>query len=121
MTRFQVVNTCHISYLYHWQRFVPEGHVTLLHNRVVWCNLPADFNDPWDCKPSYNTELLRDEAESERHFKKNVLNNKYYETLDAFREATITFFRQIDQHVTELASLLGGGFEGCHDAPQAPH
>lgn len=67
MTRFHVVNTRHINYLYHWQRFVPDRLVTLLRDRVIWCNQPDDFNDPWDCKPSYNTEILRDEAERERH------------------------------------------------------
>lgn len=69
MTNFQVVNTHHIRRLYYWywQRFIPDRLVTLLRDRVIWCGRPADFNDPWDCKPSYNTDLLRDEAERERH------------------------------------------------------
>jgi hypothetical protein len=67
MTRFQVVSTRDIPCLYHWQRFVPERLVRLLRERVIWCSRPADFNDPWDCKPSYNTEALSDEAERERH------------------------------------------------------
>ena len=71
--------------------------------------------------PAYSPELNLIERVW-RFFKKNVLYDKYYETLDTFREATITFFRHVDQHVTELASLLGGGFEGrYHNVPQAPH
>lgn len=47
-----------------------------------------------------------------KFFKKNVLYNKYHENLKAFREATIEFFQGIGQRKAELASLLGGGFEG---------
>ncbi|NOY71941.1 MAG: hypothetical protein GXP14_06130 [Gammaproteobacteria bacterium] len=45
-------------------------------------------------------------------FKKNVLYNQYYENLDEFRKASITFFRNIEKRHDELFSLLGSGFEG---------
>lgn len=67
MTDFQVVKTHQIRHLYHWQRFDQDRLVTLLRDRVIWGSRPADFNDPWDCKPSYNTDLLHDEAERVRH------------------------------------------------------
>ena len=47
-----------------------------------------------------------------RFFKKNVLYNKYHENLNTFREASIEFFQGIGQRKKELATLLGGGFEG---------
>ena len=47
-----------------------------------------------------------------KFFKKNVLYNKYHENLKAFRDATIEFFQGIGQRKAELATLLGGGFEG---------
>ena len=47
-----------------------------------------------------------------RFFKKKVLYNKYYEDLDSFRKASITFFRKFGDYTDELESLLGGGFEG---------
>ena len=65
--------------------------------------------------PAYSPELNLIER-VRRFFKKKVLYNKYYETLDAFRKATITFFRHINQHVDQLAPLLDGGFEGHHYA-----
>ena len=47
-----------------------------------------------------------------KFFKKNVLYNRYHEDLNAFREASIEFFRAIGQRKPELKTLLGGGFEG---------
>jgi hypothetical protein len=67
MTTFESANPKRIPYLYHWQRFDPERLLTTLRNRKIWCSKPSTFNDPWDCKPSYNTEILRDEVEHERH------------------------------------------------------
>ncbi len=67
MTRFQTAHPKHLQYLYHWQRFVPEYLTTLLREQTIWCSNPATFNDPWDCKPFFNTEALRDEGERERH------------------------------------------------------
>ena len=46
-----------------------------------------------------------------RFFKKQVLYNQYYENLDAFRKASIAFFRNIKKHKEALRSLLGGGFQ----------
>jgi hypothetical protein len=44
-----------IRYLYHWEKFVPEYiDQTLRTNRIHFSN-PSKFNDPWDCKPFYDT------------------------------------------------------------------
>lgn len=63
--------------------------------------------------PTYSPELNLIERVW-RFFKKNVLYNKYYENLSAFRQASIKFFRNIGQHHDALVALLGGGFED-HD------
>ena len=65
--------------------------------------------------PTYSPELNLIERVW-HFFKKKVLNNKYYEPLDAFRKASIAFFQIINQHGVELASLLSGGFEEYHYA-----
>lgn len=46
-----------------------------------------------------------------KFFKKKVLYNTYYESLDAFRQASIKFFRNINDYADELFSLMQGGFE----------
>ena len=56
-----------IDRLYHWQRFNKERLRTFLRDRTIYCNDPATFNDPWDCKPHFNTDLLEDPAEHDRH------------------------------------------------------
>lgn len=53
--------------LYHWQRF-NEGRLRamLLSNRI-YCSTPGAFNDPWDCKPHFNSDILNDPQENQRH------------------------------------------------------
>jgi hypothetical protein len=57
--------------LYHWQTFNTESGgerlVKTLGENVVYCSRPSDFNDPWDCKPFYNLEILADDKEREWH------------------------------------------------------
>ena len=53
--------------LYHWQRFDETRLAHSLATRTIYCSSPAAFNDPWDCKPHFNTEVLADPAENERH------------------------------------------------------
>lgn len=53
--------------LYHWQGFVePRLRETLQTNRI-YCSSPAAFNDPWDCRPHFNSEVLDDPEECRRH------------------------------------------------------
>lgn len=61
--------------------------------------------------PPYSPELNLIERVW-RYFKKNVLYNKYYPDIKAFREATMKFFNGISSHEDALRKLLGGGFEG---------
>ncbi|WP_299163553.1 DUF2971 domain-containing protein [Accumulibacter sp.] len=53
--------------LYHWQAFNEEWLAESLEKRTVYCSKPGDFNDPWDCRPFFNTEVLNDPDENERH------------------------------------------------------
>lgn len=53
--------------LYHWQCYDRERLRTFLRDRTIYCSNPANFNDPWDCKPHFNTELLEQPVEHQRH------------------------------------------------------
>lgn len=53
--------------LYHWQRFVPEWLERMLTTNSIYCSSPGSFNDPWDCRPYFNSDLLADPAELEQH------------------------------------------------------
>lgn len=56
-----------IDRLYHWEPFDPIYLRRLLRDRTIYCSAPADFNDPWDCKPCFDTDLLEDPVERDRH------------------------------------------------------
>jgi Protein of unknown function (DUF2971) len=56
-----------IESLYHYQDFdlaSSDDHVgrltDILKHHRIWCSNPANFNDPWDCKPYFDTALLED-------------------------------------------------------------
>jgi len=54
-------------FLYHWARFCAERLRALLRDRQIYCSNPALLNDPWDCKPHFNTEILSDPAERQKY------------------------------------------------------
>jgi hypothetical protein len=56
-----------IQRLYHWQSFNPQWFEAQLKNNSVYCSNPRDFNDPWDCRPFFNAEILDDPVERKKH------------------------------------------------------
>ena len=63
--------------------------------------------------PPYSPELNLIERVW-KFFKKKVLYNKYYEDLQAFRQAAIQFFSNIADHENELRAILGNDFENIY-------
>jgi hypothetical protein len=53
-----------LTSLHHYQDFQPHLHTNrvtdILQNHRIYCSNPADFNDPWDCKPYFDPALLDD-------------------------------------------------------------
>ena len=66
-TEFPTAYNDGIDRLYHWEPFNEEYLRRLLGSHTIYCTDPADFNDPWDCKPCFNTDLLKDPVERDRH------------------------------------------------------
>jgi len=56
-----------IRTLYHWEPFVPAYLSGLLKTNLLHCSSPSAFNDPWDCKPFFNTGSLDDPEMHRRH------------------------------------------------------
>ena len=67
MPRFKFVDRKAHPYLYHWQRFNRDHVTTLLRDNVIWFSNPMSFNDPWDCKPYFNSDFVNDPVEVEKH------------------------------------------------------
>ncbi len=57
----------HSRWLYHWQRFDAARLEVTLKDNTIYCSWPGDFNDPWDCRPFFNTEQLSDPEELQKH------------------------------------------------------
>ena len=49
-----------ISTLYHYEKFNPEYLATTLRERKIHCSNPASLNDPWDCRPWFDSRWLKD-------------------------------------------------------------
>lgn len=56
-----------IPLLYHWQKFDLARLEQQLREGTVFCSKPIDFNDPWDCRPFFNTDLLAHPNERQKH------------------------------------------------------
>jgi len=52
--------------LYHGEKFCEERLSAILLDKRIYCSNPALFNDPSDCKPHFNTEVLNHPAERQK-------------------------------------------------------
>lgn len=64
---FTTAHERRIRRLFHWQRFNAEWFEAQLKNGTIYCSNPKDFNDPWDCRPFFNTDILGDPGERQKH------------------------------------------------------
>jgi len=63
----QFARQLNFTHLYHYQDFdlnSSDDHagrlLDILQNHRIYCSSPANFNDPWDCKPFFDPALLDD-------------------------------------------------------------
>lgn len=56
-----------IGTLYHYESFNPDFLVRMLSGGLIYCSNPSRFNDPWDCKPTFDTGGLDDPKCYEDH------------------------------------------------------
>ena len=55
-----------IPFLYHYQPYSRDYLEKLLSEKTIHCSNPQYFNDPWDCKPSFDSSLLKDPDELQK-------------------------------------------------------
>ncbi len=56
-----------LKFLYNYARYVPDRLRAILRDGRIWCSNPAGFNDPWDFRIHYATDVLADPAILEAH------------------------------------------------------
>lgn len=49
-----------VQQLYHYERFHPEYLASLLRDKRIRCSNPSNLNDPWDCRPWFDTKSSTD-------------------------------------------------------------
>jgi hypothetical protein len=52
--------------LYNYQKFEPARLIRILETQTIYCSNPKRFNDPWDCRPCFDSSILDDPAGYER-------------------------------------------------------
>src|SRR5690348_1176523 len=53
--------------LYHYQPFNVDWLRQMIVGKKLRFSNPARFNDPWDCKPAFDSDVALDPANRERH------------------------------------------------------
>jgi len=56
----QTARAAGLERLYHYERFNPEYLHDTLSKRRIHCSDPANLNDPWDCRPWFDSDALDD-------------------------------------------------------------
>ncbi|QPF93759.1 DUF2971 domain-containing protein [Bradyrhizobium commune] len=56
-----------LTHLYHYQSFNLDRLREVIVGGTIYFSKPSDFNDPWDCRPWYDLESLKDPAVFEQH------------------------------------------------------
>jgi hypothetical protein len=60
-----------VTTLYHYDQFHHDRLRDILEENRVYCSNPSNFNDPWDCKPCFDPDLVMDaetQAAEAEHF-----------------------------------------------------
>ena len=55
-----------IARLYHYEKFCHDYLLETLRAQKIHCSSPANLNDPWDCRPAFNSRSLRNPEDFER-------------------------------------------------------
>lgn len=70
-----------IKRLYHYQSFEKRERLARIFTEgTIYCSMPRDFNDPWDCRPCFNKSILDDPEGYNCTVRWFVHNNRIYNT-----------------------------------------
>ena len=65
--KFKTATELNIDSLFHYTSFTrPERLARVFTEKSIYCSNPKNFNDPWDCRPCFNKEVLKDPKEYDR-------------------------------------------------------
>ena len=67
MHGYRTAASMKIDTLYHYESFNAEYLIRTLSQDIIYCSNPSRFNDPWDCKPTFDISVLDDPRRYEEH------------------------------------------------------
>jgi hypothetical protein len=124
-----------ITKLYHYQSLaIPEHFNRIFTENTLYFSNPDDFNDPWDCRLTFNKEMLNNPIEyrkiakylidNEKSFSEDVKNrlythrkfleNKIDELSDAFCKEIITQYRSYCLSTHPDSTLMWSHYGDSH-------
>lgn len=81
--------------LYHYESFNHDFLVGTLSQGMIYCSIPSRFNDPWDCKPTFDTSGLDNPKRYENYVQWfDAIGRKHWPALEeAERQRRIRIMR----------------------------
>jgi hypothetical protein len=116
---FPSAASARLDYLYHYQAFDPAKPIdtarlgSIIANDAIYFSDPRTFNDPWDCKPWFNADLLANPADLARHIQWYIdisrkhgsgITEAQIQSTAARLKADLHFFRA---KIKELSESMG--------------
>lgn len=102
--------------LYHYQPFDEERLSRTILGKELFFSNPAGFNDPWDCKPHYDSEAVIDAVRREEHIEEyvritrihgpNLLEAEVQRRASIYRENPAFFKSTIDDFSVGFSEAL---------------
>ena len=93
--------------LYHYQPFDPVQLSKIILDKALYFSNPGGFNDPWDCRPWWNTEALADPVVLDRHIDwyimvtrkhgQNIPENEIQRRANVFRSNPELFIGKMEE------------------------
>lgn len=112
----QTAASMKVKRLYRYQRFAPDRLGLLLQTNKVYCTSPNNFNDPWDCRPCFNDELLEDPKVLEKHIRWfEQADQKHFPKTETQHRQMAEALRRNSHRVREMVNEVSAGIGSVID------
>jgi len=108
------------QHLYHYQSFNADYLREVIVDGVIHFSKPSDFNDPWDCRPWFDSECLGDPEILEQHVqwyigvsrkhRPDIPADQVHQTADAYRRDPSALASKVREFSQALARAVDGRY-----------
>src|ERR1017187_10291790 len=106
-----------VARLYHYQRFDPDRLTTTLRDQRIHCSDPSKLNDPWDCRPWFDSRPMAEDPQRLEallafyrstatpdllnHPSRPIWEDRVRNSPEALRSTLEDFSRQLESHLSK--------------------